>query len=213
MLQTQSVYPKTLELLKRLMRFAPLNDFYLVGGTALSLIYGHRISIDLDLFSKKPFDAENLLFQLKESFSDCKIENMAIDKNTINLFINDIKVAIMSHRYPFINDPKTINGVRILSIEDLLAMKTNAVVQRGSKKDFMDIYEVFPKYTFEDIFHFYQKKYALDDVFHAVRSMTYFDDAEYSENPILLKNQNWETVKETIQNELKKYVSRNISEI
>ena len=56
MLQHTAVYPKTLELLKKLMREKCLEKFNLVGGTALALQLGHRISIDLDLFSKHDFD-------------------------------------------------------------------------------------------------------------------------------------------------------------
>jgi len=41
-----------------------LKDFYLVGGTALALRFGHRISDDLDIFSHLPFEHENILADL-----------------------------------------------------------------------------------------------------------------------------------------------------
>ncbi|MFN0033504.1 MAG: nucleotidyl transferase AbiEii/AbiGii toxin family protein [Saprospiraceae bacterium] len=37
-----------------------LDQFYLVGGTALALQLGHRVSVDLDLFSTEPFDPQTL---------------------------------------------------------------------------------------------------------------------------------------------------------
>ena len=54
MLQTRTVEPGTLGLLKDLMSMPELEHFYLVGGTALALQLGHRISVDLDLFTQHP---------------------------------------------------------------------------------------------------------------------------------------------------------------
>ncbi len=53
MLHTEAVKASTLELIKTLQNKEYLGDFYLVGGTALSLYIGHRRSIDIDLFSTK----------------------------------------------------------------------------------------------------------------------------------------------------------------
>ena len=65
MLHTNTVEPNTLELLKKLMSIQILDDFFLVGGTALSLQIGHRKSIDLDLFSIEKFDIQEILTCLK----------------------------------------------------------------------------------------------------------------------------------------------------
>ena len=51
MLQTRSVYPDTLGLLKELMKEPLLDNHFLVGGTSLALQMGHRFSVDLDLFT------------------------------------------------------------------------------------------------------------------------------------------------------------------
>ena len=64
MLQIQTVEPGTFTLLKELMTIPALQDFCLVGGTAISLKYGHRKSIDIDLFSNVNFDR----FQMVETF-------------------------------------------------------------------------------------------------------------------------------------------------
>ena len=60
MLQTQTVDRDTLGLLKDLMATPELQQFALVGGTNLSLRLGHRLSVDLDLFTNEPFDTEGL---------------------------------------------------------------------------------------------------------------------------------------------------------
>ncbi len=60
MLFKSTVEPKTFSLLKDLLKLEELKNFALVGGTALSLKYGHRKSVDLDLFSTIKFDVERL---------------------------------------------------------------------------------------------------------------------------------------------------------
>ena len=69
MLQYGTIHPTTLGLLKRLMQIPELSDFFLVGGTALALQLGHRISIDLDLFTKNDFDCELIFSNLTNKFS------------------------------------------------------------------------------------------------------------------------------------------------
>lgn len=68
MLQIKTVEPNTLAVLNQLMQLPELQHFSLVGGTALSLRYGHRISINLDLFSEQPFDFPVVLHKLKQAF-------------------------------------------------------------------------------------------------------------------------------------------------
>ena len=60
MLYTETVAGPTLELLKKLEAEAAMSDFNLAGGTSLALYLGHRISVDLDLFTPKPFDAKSM---------------------------------------------------------------------------------------------------------------------------------------------------------
>lgn len=68
MLQTRSIEPGTLELLKLLMSMSLLNQFYLVRGAALALQIGHRFSVDLDLFTSEPFDKNQLVEELSNEF-------------------------------------------------------------------------------------------------------------------------------------------------
>jgi len=70
MLQKQAVEPGTLSILKQLMDMSELKQFSLVGGTALALKYGHRKSIDLDLFSYLPFDNEKIVELLQSQFGE-----------------------------------------------------------------------------------------------------------------------------------------------
>ena len=66
MLRKETVSESTLELLKTLMKDELLGNFFLAGGTALALQIGHRISIDLDLFTEASFNENEMLTNLEE---------------------------------------------------------------------------------------------------------------------------------------------------
>lgn len=194
MLHLRTVEPDTVELLLTLMQIPELSDFVLVGGTNLSLRFGHRISVDLDLFTNEPFDRDEvfsgIISQLPQSI---KLDER---KQTIWLTINDIKVDIVLHRYPYIRPTETISGIRFLSIEDIIPMKLEAMATRGVKKDFWDIAELLNHFSLHQMLDFYQAKYSNSDIGHIVLSMTYFADAEQQdENPLDLKGVTWEQVK------------------
>jgi len=68
MLLTETVSPETLELIKILQADLIFSDFCLVGGTALSLQIGHRISVDIDFFSREMFDVRETLEYLEQQY-------------------------------------------------------------------------------------------------------------------------------------------------
>lgn len=122
-----------LELLRKLMAEEGLSPFCLVGGTALALHLGHRISVDIDLFSDKAFDADLIAGFISEVYA---IQSLETAKNTVRGEVAGIKLDIMAHRYPMIGTPSAVDGIRIASLKDIAAMKLNAIANRGSKKDF-----------------------------------------------------------------------------
>jgi len=136
LLQTRTVEPRTLALLKQLMSIPQVSPFYLVGGTALALQLGHRISIDLDLFTTESFDKVDLIETIIDNF-EVTIESEG--KNMLITYINEIKVDFVKMSYPILFPTLHIEGVRMLDIQDIAPMKLKAIVQRGSKKDFFDI--------------------------------------------------------------------------
>lgn len=157
MLYKETVASQTLDLIKTLFKDSRLGEFVLVGGTALSLQIGHRSSIDIDLFSDKPFDAANIASHLQKNYSAASVKTL---KNGVFCFIEDIKVDVMSHQYPWVKDLIVSEGIRMVSLEDIGAMKLHAIVQSGSKlKDFIDIYFLLEQLSFQDLFDSYEKKY------------------------------------------------------
>lgn len=174
MLYKETIESSSLELLKELQSSELLSDFHLAGGTSLSLQIGHRISIDLDLFTQIDFDTNEVLEFLENSF-DFNLTYSS--KNTLKGNIGSVNLDLISHKYPMVANPIIIEGVRLLSIPDIAAMKLNAIVGNGTRsKDFVDIYFILKKYSLSEIIDFYKTKYNHRNILHVLKSLVYFDD-------------------------------------
>jgi predicted nucleotidyltransferase component of viral defense system len=196
MLQSQTVESNALELLKSLMQKEYLDSFVLVGGTALALQLGNRESIDLDLFSNTDFASNDLLTSLLKDYQI--VVNNQLPQTLITT-INDVKIDFIKFHYPFIRPFLVLENIRMASLEDIAAMKLDAITGRGSKKDFYDLFFLLQHYSIDELFSFYTEKYPHQTTFHVARSLTYFDDAEIQPNPIVFdKTITWETVKKKI---------------
>jgi Nucleotidyl transferase AbiEii toxin, Type IV TA system len=197
MLYYETVEPDTLELLTELMVKPYLSAFNLVGGTALSLQLGHRKSIDLDLFSKEEFDGKILLEFLEKDFLE--IEVLTQTKGTLLTRIEGVKVDFLRFNYPTIRPIRTENRIRFLTPEDIAPMKLDAIAGRGKKKDFYDLYFLLEKMTLPQLLALHYEKFRLSTTFHIVKSLTYFDDAEDDDDPIMIRMEiSWEEVKKKI---------------
>ena len=196
MLHPATVEPATLELLKRLMQQPVLEPFALAGGTNLALLFGHRLSVDLDLFTNESFSEQGLFDALLLDFPTAVKTDEA--KNTVSLFIEGVKVDVLAHRYPLIKPFVKESGIRLWSVEDVIAMKLGAVSGRGAKKDFWDLAELLNHFSLTQMLHFFTDKYANSDPGYVVRSLTYFDDAELQTDPITLNGITWPEVKQRV---------------
>lgn len=95
MLRTQAVEAGTLDLIRKFMSDARFNDFNLVGGTALALKIGHRLSIDIDLFSAGPFSAIDLGQHLTTTYNATKVRTLS---NGVFCFVDGVKIDLISHQ-------------------------------------------------------------------------------------------------------------------
>lgn len=204
MLSLGTIEPNALELLKSLMQLPWLNDTRLVGGTALALQYGHRKSIDLDIFGDIQLDNERIAEELSGAYPNVK---RLQSSHLVNMYlINGIKVDIVKYStYKWIDAKIEEIGIRLASPRDIAAMKVNAITSRGSKKDFVDLFFLLKHFNFDKIMQLYLTKYPDGMDFIALRSMTYFEDADRQPMPEMLENVEWEIVKSTINNEVINY--------
>ena len=196
MLSIQTVEPDTLDLLKKLATQQELQETRLVGGTALALQYGHRQSVDLDFFGHLPEDREALLDVIR-SVGNVTVLNRS--KAILQTVINDVKVDFVDYsRYPWIDEPIVEDGFTLASDKDIAAMKVNAIIGRGTRKDFIDLYVLLQHYSLTEILDFYRQKYPEFSEYRALLSMTYFDDAEMQDMPRMFITTPWDTMKSAI---------------
>ena len=193
MLQIRTIEPRTLGLLKELNLSPLFANCFLVGGTSLALQLGHRFSIDLDLFTLEPFDTESLMEALKQQY---KVQPLTVTKSLCISVIEGVKVDVVHFKYPFAHQILNIEGIRISDMRDVAPMKLDTITKRGSKKDFYDMYYLFEEFNPGDILIWYNKMFGHSTSFHVVRSLTYFEDAEKSEMPVIFdKKLTWDKVK------------------
>lgn len=207
MLYFETLEPGTLSLLRELMSLTSLLPFSLVGGTALSLRYGHRNSEDLDLFFHEKFDQHSVVNSLQDKFTKRFVYKQQHSTFGIFCFIDEIKVDLVYFPHLPIAKIETIEKIRIYSDADIAAMKIQAILGRGKKKDFWDLYELLQHYSLQQIMDWHKQKYPSQMLAISIpHAITYFVDAEESETPLSFKNQTWESIKRGIQRYVSEYL-------
>lgn len=200
MLHYETVDPGTLAVLKRLMGLEALQDFALVGGTALSLRYGHRRSIDLDLFTEGEMDARQVIAALTDAFGVAfSYREDQQTKWAVFGFIDGIKVDFVRIPHARITDLEVVDGIRFYTDADIGPMKMEAILHRARKKDFWDIAELLRAHGLQKLMDDHRRKYPKNTIPVSIaRAITYFVDAEEDMDPVSLKGQTWESVKTEI---------------
>lgn len=202
MLQEQAVPENLLATLKTLGPHLHDKGFYLAGGTALALRFGHRLSIDLDFFSSEPFSSEDLEAFFLSLNSEVKIINKT--KGSLCLLMNSLKVELFHYPSKMLKPHDSIEHYGLLaSVEDNAAMKLSALTNRGTKKDFVDTAELLNHFTLNELLDLYRTKYPQSNPLMLLNSLTYFHDAEEMEDPVFLKNQTWQNTKKVISKAVK----------
>ena len=193
MLHKETVEPRTLELLKQLQAEPLLSGFNLVGGTALALRLGHRKSIDLDLFTREEFNLEELKAMLINKY-ELKISYER--HQTLKGFIDGVMIDCIQFNYPHLQAPNTIDGVRLESIPDIIAMKLSAIAQNGTRiKDFIDIAMLSTIYSFDEMLNFYISKFPKANVLMPIKALTYFDEIDFNESVVMISGKfDWKKI-------------------
>lgn len=202
-LHYNTVSPLLRDILSQLMAQPEFTPFCLVGGTSLSLQLGHRISIDIDLFTDAPYgslDFHAIQSKLRSMFPYCQgdcgdivgmgasyiIGNSAFDSIKLDLFYTD----------PFIRPIKAIDNIRIASIEDIIAMKLDVIGRKGRKKDFWDLHELHDKYAIAEMLTLYAERYPYNHTREELLlGLTNFSLADTDPEPNCLRSKAWPLIK------------------
>lgn len=208
MLHTKAVEPHTLSLLKRLMQIPELGNFNLVGGTALALKCGHRISVDLDLFTTDKINIELITEVLTREFKTDFVHENTNVKWAMFCYIQNIKVDFVNYPHSLIESLEIVDGIRMYNNKDIVAMKVNAILGRAAKKDFYDLAELLKKFKLSDIIDFHKQKYPSQMLAISIpNAISYFTEADTDEDPTPLNNQTWENVKKELQKAVRDYLA------
>ena len=162
-------------------------DFYLVGGTAVALHLGHRISVDLDFFTPKNFRPRELERKLRRTG---KFKREVLADETLTGIFNNINLSFLYYEYPLLETPLGWLGFKIASLSDLGCIKIDTISSRSKKRDFIDLYFICQeKKGFLELWKLFEKKYKDIDYskIHIFKSLAYFEDAEKDKMPKMLK--------------------------
>lgn len=179
---------------------ASKESFYLAGGAALALWFGHRRSVDLDWFRRRRIVDP---LELARGFTDAGV---AFDvttnvKGTLHGVANGVKMSFLEYPYKMLARPTKWKeaGCALASREDLACMKLSAMADRGAKKDFIDLYFLGQEIPLARMLELYQTKYGVSDIAHLVVALAYFDDAERQRMPQMIRKVSWTAVKAEIR--------------
>lgn len=176
MLQTSTIKESTLELLKSLQAEPALATTRLVGGTALSLQIGHRESDDLDLFSVELMDMMAVQSLLIDKYG---LTPSVIEENTLIGFINGVKIDVIHHPFPWLEESLNEDGMRLASIADIAAMKMHAIINSGKRpKDFVDIAFLSTHFSYNQIKSLLLERYPAYDPIMVDKAIIYFGDID-----------------------------------
>jgi hypothetical protein len=180
---------------------------YLAGGTALALQFGHRESVDFDFFTARAFNEDTTIQRLNKLLPDFYLERK--EWRTILGYVGKTRFSYFFYEYPLLFKTKNWNRVHLADPRDIAAMKIAALADRGTKRDFIDLYFIFAVekiITLDVALRFYDKKFKKlkQNKLHIIKSLSYFDDAESEKMPRMFKPVNWVKVKDFFVKEQKR---------
>jgi len=157
-LHYNTVSENMLIVLKQLIAIKELEPFRLVGGTALALQFGHRISVDLDLFAGGRVDISSLISAIDKYFKkDFRVTRRL--QHGISCVINNIKVDLFDWKIPYAHDALIMEGIRMANPQDIFANKCEAVLGRRAEKDLCDIAEILKHYELNELIKTLKTRY------------------------------------------------------
>jgi predicted nucleotidyltransferase component of viral defense system len=159
-------------LLRHFAEWVGASKFYVTGGTALSAFYlRHRLSEDLDFFTKDEAETEPILAFLKSlpEVQDLHLERKFDRKIFIIRYGDAESLRVEFTKYPFkrIKPFKRVEGIQVDSMLDILANKLMALTDRKDAKDYADIYFIlkeFPNLSIDQMIEMTEQKFGISDI-------------------------------------------------
>ena len=197
-----TVSPLLKQVLIDLMQEELFAPFRLVGGTSLILQIGHRVSVDIDLFTAADYgsiDFKAIRSFLENKYPYCSSRNL--DNVAFGTYFevgNSKKDFVKIDLYytdEFIFDLVSKDDIRMASENEIIAMKLDVVLRGGRKKDFWDLHYYLDKVPIDEMISLYEKRYPYNDCSTIKNQFVNFESADLDFDPICLLNKSWELIK------------------
>lgn len=201
---SETISPDTSRLIEKIKNRPWLRPYYLAGGTALALHLGHRTSIDLDFFTESEVEEMTIVDHLRMA-GNLRLDQMG--KGTIVGNLDDVRISFFKYPYRLLDSLIEWNGLNVASVQDIALMKMVAIFQRGSIKDFIDLFFIAREFkTIDALIPELSIKYVgvQFNINHILRSVCYFEDAENEPMPNMIAACDWQEVKQYFVNEVKR---------
>jgi len=194
--------------LKKLGGIIQTHQFLLAGGTALALQKGHRISYDLDFFTPRSFRNDNLISEIKKTSMAFQI--LAEEEGSLTIEIEGVKASFFRYEYPFLDKIVEIAEIPVAGVLDIAAMKVIAIIQRGVKRDFIDLYIILQKIPFHKLAEHMIKRFGTERInpVQTGKALVYFADADTNPEPAYRTEPElrWEDVRKFFRTHVKQFV-------
>src|SRR3989338_11384014 len=197
----------TKHVLESLSQAGLTKDFYLAGGTALALYYGHRFSVDLDWFAES-FSYTPVFRDKLSELGKLSVESEG--EHTFNGALDGVKISFFEYPYPLISaKTRYKENIYLAGRPDIAVMKLETVARRGTYKDFVDLFFLLKEYELGQLLSFLKEKFAGVEYneTHLLKSLTYFEDAKKSEFPEMIKPVNWEDIKKFLLSAVEQFMN------
>lgn len=212
LLHTSRQNPLLVRTLNKLMSFEALKDFRLVGGTNLALVYDHRYSVDIDLFTDKEYgtvDFQKIEETMKAFFPSCITPSKGPSAFGKTYFVGNsvedsVKVDIM-YTDSFLDPADNYGPLRLATRNDITAMKMEAIATGPRKKDFWDIHFLLGYYTLEHMIAIHQCRHPYThNSSELLEKMLTFEEVETEPAPICYLGKEWADIKLDIITEVER---------
>lgn len=213
----EALTPATLQTFKQLARLSFIQSFYLAGGTGLALHLGHRFSVGIDLFSPDETavgadQRDEMRILLNDpSLSIIYDKDGTFAATWLGVGINFYRLPL----YPLVQVPVLLEGIPLATVPEIGAMKLAAIIDRGTRKDMVDLYYILQVVSLETIFEVAAVKYARLRSFpvSAIRALAYFTDAEALPMPRMLDRTPWPKMKKFLEQQAMEAGRKNLTDL
>jgi hypothetical protein len=213
----EALTPRTREAFYLAASLPCIQRYYLAGGTGLALHLGHRFSVDLDFFSSDS-DAvgPDQRAMIQTAFNDPSLvithdKDMTFVATWQDVGISFFRLAL----YPLVQEPMLLDGVPVATVEEIGAMKLAAIIARGTRKDYVDLYFILQRIPLERLFQVAAVRYAVVRSFavSSLRALAYFIDAETTPMPRMIDRTSWTTIKRYLERQAIEAGRKNLEDL